>query len=111
MKPLYGEIIDKNDIKAEIKKGTRIAEATLCDEFLFHSYFFKKRYIRYSDIKKSYLELESSESGDFGVTENSLVIVDIADNIHKLHLDYKEYVLEILEYFKANCKWIAITKK
>lgn len=110
MKPLYGLEIEKKIVLEEKKKGTKIGEAVLCSDFLYHSYFFKTRYIRYCDIDRAYLRIESGESGDFSVDEISLAIIDKAGVEHKLHLDYKQYVQEILEYFKNNYPDIVISK-
>lgn len=110
MHALCGDRTDKEILKAELKGGTKIGEVTICESFLFHRYFFRTVYIRYVDIAKAYLRVEFSESGDFGVEENSLVLVDVSQREHKLHLDNRKYVEEILDILKEKFVHIKIGK-
>lgn len=46
MKALYGEALERKVIKEQCKKGKRIGEVILGEEWLIHRYFFRHPILR-----------------------------------------------------------------
>ena len=101
MRCLCGEKINSAKVKEQWKTGERIGEFSLGDELLVHRYFFSTKYIRYDEIERLYIRVESGESGDFAIEECSLVLVDISGRETALHADRHEYAEEVMECMKV----------
>ena len=110
MKALYGEALERRVIKEQCKKGKRIGEVILGEEWLIHRYFFLTSYIAYSDIRRAYMRVAGGEFGEFPVDEYSLVLEDLDGNEHVLHLDRPEYGKKCLEWLEKVQSSIKIGK-
>ena len=111
MKCMFGEAAEKELVKKELAGADRIGELRLGKELLLHRYFFRTRYIRYTDISRVFQRMESGESGDFSVSEHSLVVVDRAGTEHVLHVDYKQYAAEGISRLTERYPHISVGKE
>lgn len=87
MKTLTGTELPKEQLKTEWKGAERHSELSLGETVLFHRYFFKTVYIRYTDIVRAYVRIESGESGEYPTFEHSLVLIDREGTEHVLHVE------------------------
>ena len=95
-------------LREEFGKAKKAAEARLGEHFLFYRYFIRIRAIAYGEIKKAYLRIESGESGDLPVTEHYLMLIDKQGRVHKLRMEHREDVEEVLSYLKEHFSGIEI---
>lgn len=95
-------------LREEFKKGKKASEARLGEHFLFYRYFIRIRAIAYEEITRAYLRIESGESGDLPVTEHYLMLIDKQGRVHKLRMEHREDVEEVLSYLREHFSGIEI---
>lgn len=111
MRCLYGTPLDKVKVKKQIRSGSRKGEVTLGEELLIHRYFFATKYIRYQDIRRAFVRIESGEYGEFPLDEHSLVLVDAGGAEHVLHVGHPGYAQRAVEWMSARFGHIAAGKE
>ena len=101
MKCLYGEALEKREVKRQMAAAEKIGELRLGEELLIHRYFFSTKYIRRKDITRVFVRVESGEYGEFPLHEHSLVVIDAGGREHVLHIDHPNFGKETMEKLTA----------
>lgn len=110
-KSLDGEISDKKKIKEEWASAKGVDSFRFGETLLIQKSFLLTRYVRYSEIQRAFLRIESGEYGDIQLDNASLVLIMKNGEERIIPTERRQVVDAVLSYFKEMHPHIEIGKK
>ena len=111
LRSLDGIVADKDALHREVKTADRIGRLYLGDKHLIHKGILTSSYISYTSIDRVFLRIDSGEYGDVQLDQYILVIEDKEGTERTIHVERRQVVDKVLEWFAQNHPEISTGKR